>query len=568
MSKRKKETTSTPRKELIKLQKQVLARLEKEVTRLIGDSTATMRSYQEAYDREVATYESESTAVELYEALRKAEIIYLGDYHTLHSSQQTAATLLSELASGGGKVVLAVELVMARHQEELDAFMAGEIDQDEFLERIEYEKYWGFRWDYYRPLFELARRRKMRVVGINTETWRTADKLRARDRVSSEIIARESVQNPDAKVFVIDGDWHVASEHLPEDVESALERFLAKREWLTVFQNSDEIYWELADKGIEHKVDVVKIHDRAFCVMNSPPLVKLQSFLNWQADQEEMALDELTFADDDSGSNYTDQVRGMVDTIAGFFNIDEEGLDQFTVYSTGDLNFLENLVESREFTKAEVEEIKRQISQDESYFIQKKNIIYLANLSVNHAAEEAAHFVNTVCAGFLSQPLSLKEDFYYRALKEAVGFLGSKVINSKRMCLREHDYRELLDDLKKQKKLTEREKLEKLAYRRILEHVEAERGYIAREGRVEFKPKDMYNLELDVHIAVTHGLGYMLGEDLYLALMRDYVTKKEVRALFYERFENPEDARPLYLDWVRKVYEYKSRWVSRENCPW
>ena len=60
-------------------------------------------------------------------------------------------------------------------------------------------------------------------------------------------------------------------------------------------------------------------------------------------------------------------------------------------------------------------------------------MVYLGNLSMNHASEEATHFLRHVMSG-CQEPLNLVDAFYARALEEAVGFLGSKMLNHKRKC--------------------------------------------------------------------------------------------------------------------------------------
>jgi hypothetical protein len=555
----------SPRDELIAMQKKVVARLREEVRKIVGDSSPALDEYRRDYDREVSGYEAEATMEELHGEMRRADIIFAGDYHTLRSSQATVLNLLKVAASFGRPVTLAMELAMASHQQALDKFTAGVISEDELLNMLEYEKNWGFLWRHYSPIFDFARSGKIRIIGINTDAKNADDRLLARDRFSAQVIAEESVLSPDSLIFVMDGDWHAADFHMPAALRDALGGYLAERRMLTIFQNSDAIYWKLAELGIEHRVDVVRVREGAYCLMNAPPLVKLQSFLNWQTDQEEMGAEPLVLGGE--GADYTGEVRNMVQTIARFLDISEPGLDSFTVYSSGDVNFLETLIKNRDFTREEIAEIKRQIMQDESYFIQKKNIIYLANLSVNHAAEEAAHFINTVCAGYEDKPRSFEEDFYFRAVKEAVGFTGSKIINPRRQCNREEDFYSFLAMLCAKRELSKREMLEKKVFELVIKHLDAEREYIARGERPGLWPAELYEQTVDVHLGAVHGLGYILGDDWHRALVRGFVSKRDIKDAFYKRFSGAE-AKEFYLEWVKKLADFKAEWSSREAHGW
>ena len=63
--------------------------------------------------------------------------------------------------------------------------------------------------------------------------------------------------------------------------------------------------------------------------------------------------------------------------------------EQVSVYTAGDLSFLGSLP-GRGFSRLEIAQIEQQILSRESYYIPRARIAYLAGLSLNHAAEEAA----------------------------------------------------------------------------------------------------------------------------------------------------------------------------------
>src|SRR5262249_1090985 len=134
----------------------------------------------------------------------------------------------------------------------------------------------------------------------------------------------------------------------------------------------------------------------------------------------------------------------LVRAIAGFLQVHANGCDDFRVYTTKDLNFLEDLRRKHRFTEREIGEIKRQISNDESYFISRGNIIYLSCLSIDHASEEAAHYLNNKLSGHVPRALPARSDFYSRILREALGFFGSKVVNPGRAHHGEQEFREIL----------------------------------------------------------------------------------------------------------------------------
>ncbi|MGA1781626.1 MAG: hypothetical protein ACO4CW_14975, partial [Planctomycetota bacterium] len=122
----------------------------------------------------------------------------------------------------------------------------------------------------------------------------------------------------------------------------------------------------------------------------------------------------------------TDQVHEIVRTICRFFELPEEGLEDFTVHTNRDLDFLDRLERSGLIEPGDLAEFRAQVEEDESFFLVDGRLIYLGNLSIDHAAEEATHYINTKLAVHVRSPPDPVFDFYYRTLKEAIGFLARR----------------------------------------------------------------------------------------------------------------------------------------------
>ncbi len=554
----------TPREELIEIQKRIVANLEAELRRCITDDSPMMRKYRHEYEREIQAYSRTATQRELVQNAVESDIVFCGDYHTLSLAQRTPLRLLHQAVHRGRKVIIAMEMVYAMHQEVLDRYIKGEIDDETFLKEVDYRHTWNFTWENYKVIFDFAREHNLRVLGINTTGRSGRHHLRERDEFSAEIIVNTTIKNPDALILVMDGDWHIASVHLPTEVRKRLDKRKAKRKLLTVFQNSTPIYWLLAKRRLAHRIDVVQLKKDVYCVINATPLVKLQSFLNWEEGVEELGYADL-WEKGISRIDYTEQILQIIDTITSYLDIKAEGLDNFTVYSTADLDFLEVLAGRGDFTTSEIEEIKKQIEHDESYFILKGNIIYLANLSLNHAAEEATHFINITCSGYPPEVENSVDEFYHRILTEAIGFLGSKIINHKRECYRIDDYRQFLEEHKGEKLSPEMETMRTVS-RFILQHHDFEHKYI-KTGKLTGRPRKIYDQDIDVHLGLTHGLGYMLGNQLYQAMVCDAIPRGEVRDLFFVKFYEPGVAIKTYFDMCKRLGELQP-YCREEGDHW
>lgn len=99
--------------------------------------------------------------------LKGADIVYLGETHTLKRHHQWQARILEELIEArNGELVLGLEQIEAFNQKELDRFNAGKIDFDELAKRIDWGKRWGNYRDY-RALLELAQAKGVPVLALN-----------------------------------------------------------------------------------------------------------------------------------------------------------------------------------------------------------------------------------------------------------------------------------------------------------------------------------------------------------------------------------------------------------------
>jgi hypothetical protein len=303
---------------------------------------------------------------------------------------------------------------------------------------------------------------------------------------------------------------------------------------LIIYQNCEEIYWRLEHEKLEHDVEVVRVRANEYCVINTPPIICQQSFLNWLDADDEMF-------DDAAPEKIFKEFVGIIARVLGLVVAD--ALDHVVVSSVVDVQFLDILRRRGHFTRRERHEIHRQILRSESYFIPKANMVYLGTHSVNHAAEEASHFLRHLSGGD-DEPRYLVDAFYFRVINEAIGFLGSKLINHKRKCPHEREFARVMRDHKA-------EPFTRKLARYVVQHRKMEKGQKTHGLR------EVYAADVDMFNAVTHALGYMLGDKLYYALVNDLVSKEDVRDLFFDNFEEEGAALSTYLALVARIDRVK-----------
>lgn len=99
--------------------------------------------------------------------LEGARVVVVGEEHTAMEQKELHGELLDALAAAGRRVVLGLEFFLRSHDGVLARWSRGEIGEEELLEATDWYGRGSFRFEYYRPVLEAARRHGVQVVGLN-----------------------------------------------------------------------------------------------------------------------------------------------------------------------------------------------------------------------------------------------------------------------------------------------------------------------------------------------------------------------------------------------------------------
>jgi uncharacterized iron-regulated protein len=104
---------------------------------------------------------------ELTERLRAARAIYVGERHNNRASHEAQLKVLERVYAIDQDVALAIEMLPRTLQPQLDAYLAGSVDEAGFLAAVDWQHTWGFDFALYRPLFEFCRTHGLRIYALN-----------------------------------------------------------------------------------------------------------------------------------------------------------------------------------------------------------------------------------------------------------------------------------------------------------------------------------------------------------------------------------------------------------------
>jgi len=414
-----------------------LAGVEREIR---AQDSHNRRKYLREFNTAFRSYESVLDAPQIQNALHSADVVLIGDYHALPAAQRHAASLIEQRALAGDRpVVLGVETIFARDQHILDEWWRREVDEAELRQRIRFDLDWGYDWTPFHELLVSARDHAEGVYGLDCMPREDLRKIGARDRHAAAKIAEIRQRHPNAVIFALFGESHLAPGHLP----AALRQQMPGEKVLTVLQNIDALYWRAAGERAE-KVEAVRVNDDVVCVFNSTPLEKYESY--------RLFLDQWSRCGD--SPDFAPTFYNLIDSLARFLEINRYSPHNGTqpkflvdllpeVYGGPSDAMLRRLL-SRNSMDEERESMLTMVEQRGSAYLPQVNAFYVREFQMIHAAEDAARFLHQACQGLPHRLIgdanrgidgdvnrgrkTAADDFYVRVIEHAVAYFGSRVL--------------------------------------------------------------------------------------------------------------------------------------------
>ena len=370
-----------------------LAGVEREIR---AQDSHHRRKYLREFNQAFRSYDSLLDSAQIQNALHSADVVLIGDYHALPAAQRHAASLIEQRAfSGDRPVVLGVETIYARDQHILDEWWRREIDENELRQRIRFDLDWGYDWAPFYDLLVTARDHGEAVYGLDCMPREDLRKISARDRHAAAKIGEIRQRHPEAAIFVLFGESHLAPSHLPREVHA----FMPNAKILTVLQNIDALYWRAAGEPT-HKVEAVRVNDDVLCVFNATPLEKYESY--------RLFLDQWSRCDD--GPDFAPTIYNLIDSLVRFLEINRYSPHNSTqpkflvdmlpeVYGGASDGLVRRLLLRAGMGEAERDAMLNGVEERGSAYFPQVNAFYVREFQMIHAAEDAARFLHQACQG-------------------------------------------------------------------------------------------------------------------------------------------------------------------------
>jgi hypothetical protein len=412
-----------------------LAGVEREIR---AQDSHSRRKYLREFSQAFLKYDSLLDSQQLRNALHAADVVLIGDYHALPVAQRYAASLFEQRAlSADRPIVLGVETIFARDQHILDEWWRREIDETELRQRIRFDIDWGYDWAPFYELLVAARDHGEAVYGLDCMPRENLRKIGARDRHAAAKIAEMRDRHPEAAIFVLFGESHLAPGHLPR----ALQKEIPDAKVLTVLQNVDSLYWRAAGEQAD-KVEAVRVNDKVLCVFNATPLEKYENY--------RLFLDQWSRCD--NGPDFAPTVYNLIDSLAAFLQINRYSAHNHTqpkflvdmlpeVHGIASSTALRRLLARKGITQQKLENMLTAVEERGSAYLPHANAFCIREFQMMNAAEDATRFLHHACRGLplrrtgeearadqFEAALRNADAFYAGVVENAVAYFGSRVL--------------------------------------------------------------------------------------------------------------------------------------------
>jgi len=418
-------------------QLQALAGVEREIR---TQDSHQRRKYLRDFNQAFRSYDRVLEPSQLREILHPADVVLVGDYHALPAAQRQAASLLEQRALAADRpVILGVETIFARDQHILDEWWRREIDEAELRQRIRFDLDWGYDWTPFYELLVAARDHAEAVYGLDCMPREDLRKIGARDRHAAAKLAEIRQWHPEAVIFVLFGESHMAPDHLPREVREQI----PQAKVVSVLQNIDALYWRAAGERAD-KVEAVSVNDEVVCLFNATPLEKYESY--------RLFLDQWSRCED--GPDFAPTIYNLIDSLTSFLEINRYSPHNGTqpkflvdmlpeVYGGSSDAMLHRLLSRKGISEEDRQAMLTSVDERGSAYLPQVNAIYVREFQMMHAAEDAARFLHHACQGLPRRlrahpeadavPVerngeSAVDLFYGRVVEHAVAYFGSRVL--------------------------------------------------------------------------------------------------------------------------------------------
>lgn len=367
---------------------------------------------------------------ELQSQILKHPIVVMGDYHPFKPSQNEFFDMVRAYDHRDKPCVVILESLLASSQKDLQNFLDGLITAGEFLEDVEFHRYWGFQTYSTEKMMYFCRRENIPLYGMNLMnlSLKTKPQELFKKREESFIATLLNVlcTHPHAKIFVLAGNLHLMPHNLPKYWME-----MGKAPILYIHQDIDEVYWR-------RSITLPHIHRECFSIiphhtviLNSHPWIKYHSF--WHQIEKSIEYEALSpeEAKEDVLMDQYEQFTQLFATICQLLQVKLDPPD-FAIYGSLDLSLPLLIKKSKRLTQQEKMFYQFRFKSETGFYLPHEEVLYCPQMSMNMMIDVVTQTVVINARRWHHYFRGKLADFYSWMVFEALIFFISKLLNSSR----------------------------------------------------------------------------------------------------------------------------------------
>jgi hypothetical protein len=522
-------------KRLQKFQKNLYEKAFQEASHHPLIDAPTIIKYSEHFYESLPKNFKKTEVDSILDDLDASDFLLYGDFHTLKQTQKGLVRLLKEYRHHQPErpIVLALEMFKARDQELIDRYLRGDLSETQFLQLCQYDHTWGFPWDNYKIILDFASGQNIRIVGINTDSA-GKDQLRTRDRFAAKILQDIHAQNEQALVVCLIGEYHLADQHLPKHLTP-------QYELTRILTNIDHYYFLTGQSSAEAPAtDYLLLKPRLYCILNSPPWIKWQSYAIW----EEMKAVEGQIVDEGANQQilYTEetfdldyQIFNLLTHLTEFLKVDfrKNDLTRFHTHLEPNETEVIRILKQSGLPVSQANHALERIDREGFYFIPQSSTILIGEINLNTIAEAAGQFLFSLLHP-ITNDMNQADQTYHRILMTSSGVLASKILNPRRHDVSRSDYEILLSQLQRRRLIGYQKKLRDATrlILRILNRLESGEHATLHHSAINYDHENQFELSTR--------LGQVIGYKTYQKIMQ--TTDSSIEFNYFFQFSAQEIA--------------------------
>jgi len=505
------------------------------------------------YQKGMAAYAKKKFSASSFEAftekVTKSQIVYVGDFHTFDQSSKNFIRLLRLLKKQKKKMTIAVEFISSDNQKSIDHYIEGTITEIEFLEEIDYKESWKFPWIHYCPIFDLAKKFDIQIIGLNSQ-----GDLNKRDLHAAKILSEEINSRPQHLILVLFGELHIVPDKLPAKVDSKLKK---KSKKAILHQNLEEIFWRIPITKLSSKSSFWKLNSDEFVLQNSPPWIKYESMIYWYEnlcddpdfDLHEYILETGTKVFNSSVTDNFLYLSKMLNEALGL-NLLPSDIEDYNLYDLQSLHVITKKIKKLRNPKLEkfYNDIINngrvfRISFSKDYYCSHYTINRMTFLSGQHLFSLKLFENDPNLENEIFEEADNIKRFNFFFLQALFSYYCSKLINPYRKCNHYIDFKQRLN-------LIQKRSLE----RKI---IESTLDFMDNPELVQAKLKRMKWIEL---FLIARHLGYSLGDIAYEKDIQNQTILESLKNIFSFSLDMN-----IYQELVKAIEPKKSQMKAKKK---